>query len=176
MLGIKIDYKSVSVRRGRCHCEKMLPAAKMVQPRFIHKILREYIGGACIAGLSVTRFIYKPGKGRLESGKQGWQSGSVVYFFIYFFFWKRVLRGEMILSKAGVESVSHCSSASPAGELMETTQVGNITKHQAPTQYNDGVGCFIWAKWQEQKSSCANSVIAILSVCHISIIKLNVKW
>lgn len=52
------------------HCETMLPAAIMVQPRFIHKILREYIGGACTAGLSVTRFIYKPGKGRLESGEQ----------------------------------------------------------------------------------------------------------
>lgn len=74
MLGIKIDYKSVygMVEAGAVlHCKKMLPAAKMVQPRFIHKILREYVGGAWRAGLSVTRFIYKPGKGRVESGKQG---------------------------------------------------------------------------------------------------------
>lgn len=45
-LYIKIDYKSVYrfVKAGALlHCEKMLPAAKMVQPRFIHKILREYI-------------------------------------------------------------------------------------------------------------------------------------
>lgn len=61
----------------------MLPAATMVQPWFIHKILREYIGGACKAGLSVTRFIYKPGKGDWNQGNKADISvpGLLLFFF-----------------------------------------------------------------------------------------------